>query len=178
MKLDRLLFAAVLAMCAAVVLTALAPDPGAGGAEHPEYPTMRHGGPGLLEGGERDRALWAGWLFGVTVLTVFGALIAFGTRRHVRDLGWRLALAIAALIAAWTWVVVAYREYLDDPAPALYLSLPAPSAIMVYLFWPLTLAVVFLFVLGFRRWVLSDQDLEAYRRLLDARRQRRPPDQR
>ena len=168
MKLDRAVFAIILMMCAVTALTALWPEAG-GMVEHPEHATMRHGGP--VETGQGGM-LWLGWLFGVTILLVFVTLIAFGAGRHLRRFSRRLTLATAAVIASWTWVIVAYRAYLGDPEPELYLALPAPTAIMAYLFLPLTLVFVLFFVIGFRHFVLPDGDLETYERLLGADRPR------
>ncbi len=165
MGLDKVLFAAVLALCAVVVLIAFLPDAGVGGVAHPEHPTMRQGGTGERHLG----MLWAGWLFGVAIFGVFASLIAFGARHRIRDFRLWLVLTTAAVVGAWTWVIFAYRDYLGDPEPALYGALPAPTAVMIYLFWPLGGVFVLLFVLGFRRWVLSDDDFETYRRLLGDR---------
>ncbi len=168
MQLDKILFASILLMCAAVALaTLLPPAEGAGSGAHPELASMRHGGSGLERHGGR---LWAGWLFGTAMILMFVALIAFGARRHARDFrGWLIG-GTALVLAAWTWVIAAYRGYLADPDPELYLALPAPTAIMAYVFLPLTLIFILCFVLGFKRWVLSDEDLEQYQRLIEARR--------
>ncbi len=175
MKLDRLLFGAILVLCAVVALIAFLPDAGVGGVAHPDHPTMRHSGAGERhavspEAGKRNHPLWVGWLFGVAIFGVFAALIAFGAQHRIRDFRPWLVLAVAAVTGAWTWVVFAYRGYQGDPEPTLYLALPAPTAIMVYLFWPLGGVFVLFFVLGFRRWVLSDDDFETYQRLVDAAR--------
>ncbi len=178
MPLDRILFAAILALCVVVALIAFLPEAGSGSVAHPDHPTMRQGAAGVERGGVPggQRALWAGWFFGVAVFLVFATLIAFGARHRIRDVGRWLALACIAVISAWTWLVMAYRDYLDDPAPALYLALPAPTAIMVYLFWPLTLVFVLIFVLGFHRWVLPPEDIADYERLLTAKRRREGED--
>ncbi len=164
MKPDRIVFSAVLVMCSVVAATALLPH-GGGMVEHPEHATMRHG---PAPAGQGSAELWLGWLFGVAIMGVFVTLIAFGARRRLRRLAPWLMTLTAAVAAAWTWVIVAYRDYLDDPEPALYLALPAPTAIMAYVFLPLTLMFVLFFVLGFRRFVLSEEDLETFESLLGA----------
>ena len=171
MPLDKIVFAAILALCVVVALIAFLPAVG-GSVAHPDYSTMRHGGSAERPADDQSSELWLGWLFGVAVFLVFATLIAFGARRRIRDLGRWLALAFIAVIGAWTWLISAYRGYLDDPEPALYLALPAPTAIMVYLFLPLTLMFVLFFVLGFNRWVLPPEDIAEYERLLAAKRKR------
>ncbi len=178
MKVDQLLFASVLFLCAVVAAIVIAPDAGVGGITHPEHSTMRHSGVGVPSEDatpETGSNLWLGWLFGVAVIVIFSALIAFGAQHRIRDFAPWLTLVTLTVIGAWSWLVYAYRGYLSDPAPELYLYLPAPTAIMTYLFWPLSGMFVLFFVLGFRHWVLSEEDFETYRRLLDSDRNQPEP---
>ena len=176
MKVDtdffaRLLFAAILVMCAAVAVTVVMPEsPDSRGTQHPDFATMRHG----AEDGTRDGpALLAGWLLGTATILVFVALIAFGgqQRGRLRGLGGPLVAGTVLCLALWTWVVVAYAGPAGE-APRLYLALPASSAVVLFLLWPLTTVFIWYFVLGFRRWVLTDEDLARYERLLAAKRLR------
>ena len=103
-RLPFLLFAAVAALAAVIVAAFLTP-------------------------GERSAdILWLGWTAGVLEILLFALFVALGARRGggLRGLGVWLACGTAVYIAVWTWLVVAYRGYVDDPAPALFLALPAP----------------------------------------------------
>ena len=101
--------------------------------------------------------------------------MAFGGRQKERlrgGLGWRLLAVATATVTAWTGIVIAYHNAMDRPDAPLFLALPLPTAIMLYLFLPISLTSMLCFVLGFKRWVLTDEDLERYEQLLAAKRQR------
>jgi len=63
--------------------------------------------------------------------------------------------------------MLAYRDYLDDQAQTLFLYFPLVSALMVYLLYPVSTLYNIFFVIGFRRWVLTDDDHRTYRGLVD-----------
>jgi hypothetical protein len=48
----------------------------------------------------------------------------------------------------------------------LFLALPAPSAIMLYVLLPVTALLTAFYVIGFQRWILTEDDLAEYERLL------------
>ncbi len=125
--------------------------------------------------------LGLGWAIGAAEILLCVFLIALGARRGgprateasgLHGLGWRLAISLVAYLGVWTLLMVAYARYLHDPAPDLILALPAPTAIMLYLLWPLPLVFSGFYVFGFRRWVFSEQDEAAFRNLVEQRRAR------
>ena len=170
MKLDKALFALVLALCALVGALMFVPDRADyHGITHPDFPGMLQGG----HGAERQaRVIALGWAFGVLQLVFFACLIAFGARKQqgLRGLGKPLLFGLAAHTAVWTLCVLAYRLYLTEPTHALVLGLPLYTAIMMYgmLFPPVI--YTFLFVFGFKRWYLTDQDLATFDRLMESKR--------
>ncbi len=174
MKLDKLVFGVVIAMCAVVVALTLVPE-GGGAVVHPEFSTMRHSGDGI---DRHPLQLVVGWLFGVLMIVLFVALIAFGARQdeRLRGLGRPLLYAGAAYVGVWSWLVVAYHEYLTEPLAPVFLGFPEPTAVMIYVLWPVSTVFNLYFVFGFRRWVLSDDDLAKYRRLVAERQAREGDD--
>jgi hypothetical protein len=168
LKLDKILFVIVLAMCAVVVALMLTPQvEGQTRVAHPSFQTMRHGGAGA----ERHAAvLWLGWGFGALSILSFVALAAFGARKagSLRGLGWPLICGVGAYLGLWTWLVVAYRDYASEVAPPLVAAFPLPTAIMMYLLWPVPAVFSVFFVAGFGAWVYSEDDLDEYRRLLSS----------
>lgn len=172
MKLDKLIFALVLGLGAVVVATALwGTDSGPGG--HPRYSTMTHGGSANAR--YDDTTLLLGWSFGAVTILLFVALMAFGARRRggrkgreaLRGLGRYLIGGTAAYLAVWTALMLAYRSYRDSVEHPLFLAFPAPTALMLYVLVPVPLLFVLCFVLGFRRWVLTEEEQAAYERLLE-----------
>ncbi len=170
LKLDKALFALVLALCALVGALMFVPDrPDYHGITHPDFPSMLQGGPGA----ERHALVMGlGWAFGVLQLVFFACLIAFGARKKqgLRGLGKPLLFGLAAHTAVWTLCVLAYRLYLTEPTHALVLGLPISTAIMMYGMWFTPVIYTFLFVFGFKRWYLTDQDLATFDRLMESKR--------
>jgi len=111
--------------------------------------------------------LAVGWLFGALQIALFSGLVAFGARKgsSLRGLLRPLLWGTAAYLVVWSLLVLAYRGAWTSPG-ALILSFPPPTAVMLFLLWPLPAFYVWLYISGFRRWILTDEDLEQFQRLL------------
>jgi hypothetical protein len=134
---------------------------------------MRQGGDGLERHGP---ILLGGWLFGCAIILCFGALIRFGAvRRPARKrLATLLSILTGLYLAAWSWLVWAYRGSLEaaglsGAGPDLILTLPRPTAIMIFVFWPVSMLFGVVFVVGFDRWVLTEEQEAAFERLVASR---------
>jgi hypothetical protein len=172
MKLDRIPMVILILMWAVVVAVMLLPEADdAYGVVHPEFSTMKHGGSGV---DRHAQVLWHGWAFGALVMLTAVSLMAFGVGRNgrARGLGPRLGVAATVYLAIFTCLVVAYSGYMNETTHRLYLGFPAPTAIMLFLFLPFSTVFNSLFVIGFKRWVLSDEDAAEYQRLVSDRRRR------
>lgn len=168
----------LLAALFAYALFFTSPAPGSHGAPHPEISGMLRGGSGAERHGPM---LLLGWAIGAAEILLFSALMALGARRGpglrgpvsrtgLRGLGSPLLLGLLATLATWTLLIVGYSRFLEDPEPALYLALPAPTATMLYLLWAVPLFFAVLYVAGFRRWVFSLGDEAAFAALVEKRR--------
>ncbi len=62
-------------------------------------------------------------------------------------------------------LLIAYRAFLAAPTSDLVLSFPAPTAVMLFGFWPVPLWFVWLYLRHFDDWVLREEDLSRVRRL-------------
>ncbi len=171
LKLDKALFALVLALCALVGVLMFVPDrPDYHGITHPDFTSMLQGGPGA----ERHALVMGlGWAFGALQLGFFACLIAFGARKKqgLRGLGKPLLFGLAAHTTVWTLCVLTYRVYLTEPTHTLVLGLPISTAIMAYGMWLTPVIYTFLFVFGFKHWYLTDQDLADFHRLMESKQQ-------
>lgn len=172
---DRWAWLAFAAASGLLVLLAIAlalpPPPAASGMPHPEVEGLLHGGSGPERHGER---LGLGWAIGVFELLFFLSLIALGARqRHsLRGLGRPLWIGGGIYVAIWSLLIIAYGRYLAQDEPSLVLALPEPTAVMLYLLYPMPACFVALYVIGFRRWVLTEEDQTAFDRLVLERRSR------
>ena len=93
----------------------------------------------------------------------FGALRGRGRER----LSTLLKVATVLYLAAWSWLVWAYRASLGATEPDLVFTLPPASAIMIFVFWPVSMLFNVCFVLGFDRWVLTPEEEAAFQRLVE-----------
>jgi hypothetical protein len=171
-NLERTLLILIIILGIMSVVIMLQPEPeGAQGVDHPRISAMKHGGSGL---DRHVRLLWLHWGFGVLTILVLVTLVALGARSRdkLRGLGGWLLVSGAGYVAAWTWLTMTYKEYMYDSSGALFLAFPAPTAVMMYIFLPVSLIFNVLYVAGFKRWVLSDDDLAAYEELVAARQAR------
>ncbi len=148
------------------------------GMPHAEYSSMLQGASGIERHGS---ILWLGWAIGAAEILLCFALVALGARRgadsdrsagSLNGLGGPLVACLIAVLGVWTLLMVTYARYLHDPSPDLILALPAPTAVMLYLLWPVPLVLAGFYVVGFRRWVFSERDEESFRLLVERRRAR------
>jgi len=162
----------VLVLGAFVVGLALIDEPpGLHGRSHPEFKTLRQGGDAALRHGP---ILWLGWAFGCAIILCLSTLVQFGALRGRgrESLGWWLRLATLLYLGIWTWLIFAYRASFGSGPPELYLTLPAPSAIMIFIFWPVSMLFAACFALGFRRWVLTEEEEARFEQLVLENRER------
>ena len=147
----------------------LTPEVGdVGGKPHDQFATMSSGGSGVER---HENVLWLGGLFGAVTLLFLVALMGFGARKGAssRGLHGPLLVSLALSLGAWVWLLVSYTHYLRGDSETFFLALPAPSAVMLYALFPLTILFNLLYVVGFDRWVLTPKDYEDYERLLAQR---------
>ena len=171
--LDKILFALLLAMWVVVGLVVLQPSvEGASGVTHPRFETMSHGASPDCH----DGILWIGYAMGILIIAIFTTLILFGARHRasgtVRGLAWPAFGVAAGYVGLWTWLVLSYRDYAAASDPELVLAFPVPSAILIYVLWPFPALFSVLFVLGFKRWVLPDEDYDRFQQIVAARQKR------
>jgi hypothetical protein len=159
----------VIAMWVVVIGVMMLPEVEGGyGVDHSEFPTMKYGGSGSDRHAD---VLWYGWAFGALIFLLVVSMVALGAAKmeRLRGFGPWLLLEAVALIGAWTWLVVAYRDYLTEDVHALYLGFPAPTAIMFYVLLPCMVVFNLVLVGGYKRWMLSDSDFAEYERLFAER---------
>jgi len=176
MKLEKTLLALLVMMWIVAIITTLMPEiEGARGTAHPDFVSMSHGGSGV---DRHAQVLWMNWAFGMLTILIFAILLAFGSRKResLRGLGRWLVITTIGCLGAWTWLVVSYQRYMTEDTHALVFALPAPSAVMLYVLLPISVLFNIFYVVGFKRWILSDEDLADYERLLAARKASQHPD--
>ena len=164
MRLAQCLFVIVLAMCGLIAVVLWIPEADGGhGMEHPNFATMKRGGDG-----PEPLVLWLGWGWGVLQILLIVGLMGLGARKgeDCRGLWMPLFVGGAAFVGLWTYLVLTYVDYVSDPDPAMLLGFPLPSALVLYGIWALPAIFAVYFVLGFKRWVLTDADLAEFEAMM------------
>ena len=164
-SLHWVLFGLLLALCLVVgVALFLEEPPDSQGYEHLDKRTMRQGG-----AGERhSQVLWLGAAFGVLQLLLFVGCLGFalrGDRGSTRAKTWALLGGGVLYLAVFLVLIVAYQDYLKDPT-RLFLSLPLPTAVMLWVLWPFPLYFVFVYSMKFEDWVFRKEDSQRFRELV------------
>lgn len=139
---------------------------------HPDADSLLQSA-GWLAG--RPDVLWLGYALGLLVIAIMGTGVWIGLRKH--DAGTPLSrwimIGFAAYALLFTCLTVSSAAYAGNPSgTAFFGGFPLPTALMLYGMWQLPLLSIGLYMVWFDRWVLTDEDLARFRKLVDeARRQ-------
>ena len=164
-NLSKLILVAAIALAAVIGIAFLVPELGAAnGNVHALFSTMQQGG-----APHDSTVIWLGWAFGILILFLIVFIISLGAARRnkLRGLAWPLVLIFALTMAAWTGVVLAYKGYLTNPDQPLLFGFPLPTGLMIFVMTPLMVLINILFVTRFPKSILTEEDVEIYKQLLD-----------
>ena len=185
MKLSHLLFAILLAMCVVIVATfvigetpsvdVISEQTGEAsrtqlghGFPHPKFATMQSGGSGGSGAVRHGRILWFGWAFGMLQIALFVALVAYGGQRNGRLGPLKVPILVGGILyaATFTAMVYAYQGYMLEKTHPIFLSLPVPTAWMIYGVWPIPLVFMFLYMFTFDSWIFRAEDMTRFEEIL------------
>jgi hypothetical protein len=110
---------------------------------------------------------WIGAAFGALQVAFFAACFALGMRRRGAPgtAGWEIGVGAALHGAAFALLLFSYRGFLADPSGSLVLGFPAPTAVMLYLLWPLPLWFLWVYLRRFDEQAVGPEALERLRRI-------------
>ena len=117
--------------------------------------------------------LWIGWGFAVLCVLFFSGCLLLGISRNGK-LGPAKAPVIVGTIAfaaVFTGLIFSYYAYMREDTHRLFLSLPKPTAWMLFGVWPFPLYFVAVYYFLFDRWHYTEQDEKRLEEILAARRQ-------
>lgn len=159
-----------MAVCIAIAFALGAPE-GAGGVAHPTIGNMSIGGPGEAR---HARVFGVAWAFGACMILLFSTCLALGASKGGKVGGIKIYLfvGVALHLAAFSAVMMAYRPYMVDGTAPFVGSFPLPSAIMLYALWGAPVYFVLLYVIGFKRFIFSEEDEVKFAAIVKASRAR------
>lgn len=102
------------------------------------------------------------------ILIMMGTLLYMGISKHRRTHRARIWIATGtvALLFVWWSMFGSYSAYLASGDFQMFLGFPLPTAFTVYGLWLAGFIFVIAYVLGFRTFVLTEDDEVAYRELI------------
>ena len=141
------------------------------GVGHPTYSTMLQGGSGK---DRHEGILWLGWLFGIFISTLFVSALAFGARRKdvVGPIKVPIAIGGVIYLLIWTAMVWTYRGFMNGDTEGRFLSLPIPTAWMVYGFWLFPTFFIALFIIKYNDFFWNDEIESEFNEILEAKKRR------
>jgi hypothetical protein len=176
MNIIRSILTLLLVIVACVVGVAFIGEPSATtGLAHPETAGMRIGGDGLAR--FLPVANLALIMFSA-MLILFSFLLYLGISRHRRTRQCRVWITVGtiAFLAVWWGMFATYSAYLETGEFGMFLGYPVPTAFMVYGLWLAGFIYVVAYVVGFRSFVFTHEDEQAYHDLVEKFRQREETD--
>ncbi len=157
--------------CLILVAIALAPvAEGAAGLAHPELPGVMMGGDGAARLADISSL---GFAFQVVVLVQCHLLIALGVGGPKTNASMLIALTACLGVALFVWwnLFGAYQHYLETGETGYVAGFPTATAWQVYAIWLGGLSLVALYVVGFRRFIWSEEDEAQFQQLVESHKQ-------
>lgn len=140
------------------------------GFEHPDFPTMEHGGPGA----ERHaRTLWVGWAFAMLCILFFTGCLLLGAGRHGKLGPAKVPFIVgtAIFMAIFTALIFSYRTYMNEETHTMFLAFPKPTAWMLFAVWPFPIYFMVIYYRLFDSWHFTKEDQRRFEELVANRRQ-------
>ncbi|MGV6800327.1 MAG: hypothetical protein ACWA5L_00200 [bacterium] len=166
MRIIHLILGGLIFLAIIVVYIAQQPPTGeAIGYAQSNYPGMMAGG----EGAERSAPLFLPillWQFCVIGLGI--AFIIQATPVHNRTIGFYGAMFVSglAMAASWAALMLSYKNYLISGETAYIFGFPLATSWLVYGIWLSEAFLALFYVIGFRRYVFTEENERAFAQLL------------
>ena len=135
------------------------------GIKHEIFAGMSIGGDGL------ERLRYTGtpsYLFGGLLIFLIVILCLLGITPLKRDLQLYLFLLLTLIFSLIIWyqMINSHLEYLKTGVTGYFMGFPTASAWQIYGIWLSSVPLIFLYSIGFRRYVFSDSDEQEFDTLL------------
>ena len=157
-KAPAFLLAALVALWGVVIFAVVSPDdvyPGA--VTHPQHKAMHVAGPAADFDG---RILGAGTITGVLIISIFLLCLLLGSGKNGAKPQFVALVVVAGslLIGVFLKMSSTIRDYLALPSPEIVGGFPIPTAWMVFGISMTPMLFLLIYVAGFRRWVMTEDD--------------------
>lgn len=132
---------------------------------HPDIDGMMTGSDGLARLAEIG---WPAFSLQAAILLLVVLMIALGVSRRYRTLPLWLGLAATAVLFLFVWsrIYLGHQHFLSTGEVHYVLGFPAPTAWVGYGIWTSGLALLVLYIAGFRKFIYTHQDEAEFERLV------------
>jgi hypothetical protein len=165
-RLIALIFALCLAMGALLLAILFAEQaPGASGAPHPTIAGMQVGG----DGQARLEVIGGyAFLFQALLLLLICCLCALGVSARYRSKTFYVYLAACYgfMFLVWWQTYFGHQDFLATGDTAYFMGFPIASAWQMYGTWLGAIGLVLIYILGFNKYIYTDQDEAAFQALI------------
>ncbi|MDA0804753.1 MAG: hypothetical protein O3A23_03810 [Proteobacteria bacterium] len=159
--------AAICTTMTVILLLILTADPvaNAGGAAHPVFAGMRIGGDGLAR---LETIGSLGYAFQALLLSLIVAFATLGvSERHrtPRLRAYMIATLVFSLFILWR-MVASHLNFIATGETSYFMGFPTATAWAMYGVWLGGIPLVFIYTLGFRQFIYTDEDQAEFERLV------------
>jgi len=109
------------------------------GIRHPDYPSILIG---VHHIDQLPFTRWLGFAFGIGVILIFSLVLLIGNRKAI--------------------MVVCNWSYMNEEATSPFLSLPPPTAWMIFGMWFCPMIITYMYITRFEEYIISEEEERAF----------------
>ena len=166
MSLFHNLFITLLLLLVIIALAAILPEvQNATGVPHPEYKGMFIS-PTNIDADMNTRSL--GFFFGSGIIAVFGLMLMIGNRKNgkVTPIKKWLIIGMLTYYAVFIGLTMSHTRYTIFDGGPFFMSMPVPTAWMIFGAWFTPLIITIAYVWTFERNIISQEEIEEFHQYL------------
>ncbi|PCJ23313.1 MAG: hypothetical protein COA96_12140 [SAR86 cluster bacterium] len=165
-KLIYVIFAIVISMaCILIAISFAEPVANAGGIAHPDIPGMRVGGDGIARLAHIGTLAF---LFQSLLLLLVVCLCALGVaeRHRSKELFLYFAGTFIFSILVWWQMYAGHQAFMESGTTSYFMGFPVATSWQVYGTWLSAIPLVFIYSMGFRKFIFTKEDEEKFNQLI------------
>jgi len=131
------------------------------GIRHPDYPSILIG---VHHIDQLPFTRWLGFAFGIGVILIFSLVLLIGNRKagQITSIKRILLVAMGLYFIIYTIMVVCNWSYMNEEATSPFLSLPPPTAWMIFGMWFCPMIITYMYITRFEEYIISEEEERAF----------------
>lgn len=135
------------------------------GTIHTELSSMSSGGDGNWIINRMSFSL----LFGLLSFIALLFCLFIGVRNRInRRSTYILITACIPFLVTLSLIFYTYQDYIQSDELVLYNGFPLPTILLIYGIWFYPIVFTLLYVINFKKWVISSEEIERFKRTLSS----------